>query len=137
MKFSVVVDSSVWIDFFNQKSSSQIEIIKSQLPNYSEYSPFVILPIILQEILQGIEDDRQHTLVGNVLSGLERLEINQFLYAEKAADLYRYLRKKGVTVRKANDCLLAAVCIDYQFDILHNDKDFDNIAKYTSLKIYK
>ena len=137
MKFSVVVDSSVWIDFFNQKSSSQIEIIKSQLLNYSEYSPFVILPIILQEILQGIEDDRQHTVVGNVLSGLERLEINQFLYAEKAADLYRYLRKKGVTVRKANDCLIAAVCIDYQFDILHNDKDFDNIAKYTSLKIYK
>ena len=137
MKFSVVVDSSVWIDFFNQKSSSQIEIIKSQLPNYSEYSPFVILSIILQEILQGIEDDRHHTVVGNVLSGLERLEINQFLYAEKAADLYRYLRKKGVTVRKANDCLIAAVCIDYQFDILHNDKDFDNIAKYTSLKIHK
>ena len=137
MKFSVVVDSSVWIDFFNQKSSSQIEIIKSQLSNYSEYSPFVILPIILQEILQGIEDDRQHIVVGDVLSGLERLEINQFLYAEKAADLYRHLRKKGVTVRKANDCLIAAVCIDYQFDILHNDKDFDNIAKYTSLKIYK
>ena len=137
MKFSVIVDSSVWIDFFNQKSSSQIEIIKSQLSIYSEYSLFVILPIILQEILQGIEDDRQHTVVGNVLSGLERLEINQFLYAEKAADLYRYLRKKGVTVRKANDCLIAAVCIDYQFDILHNDKDFDNIAKYTSLKIHK
>ena len=137
MKFSVIVDSSVWIDFFNQKSSSQIEIIKSQLSIYSEYSLLVILPIILQEILQGIEDDRQHTVVGNVLSGLERLEINQFLYAEKAADLYRYLRKKGVTVRKANDCLIAAVCIDYQFDILHNDKDFDNIAKYTSLKIYK
>ena len=137
MKFNVVVDSSVWIDFFNQKSSSQIEIIKSQLSIYSEYSLLVILPIILQEILQGIEDDRQHTVVGNVLSGLERLEINQFLYAEKAADLYRYLRKKGVTVRKANDCLIAAVCIDYQFDILHNDKDFDNIAKYTSLKIYK
>ena len=136
MKFSVV-DSSVWIDFFNKKTSPQIEIIKYQLANYSEYSPFLLLPIILQEILQGIENDKQYELIKDLLSGIEKLEIDQFLYAEKSANLYRFLRRKGVTIRKANDCLIAAVCIDYDFEIIHSDKDFDKIAAYTSLKIYK
>jgi predicted nucleic acid-binding protein len=136
MKFSLV-DTSVWIDFFNKKTNPQIELVKNQLSTYRENSPFIILPIILQEILQGIENDKQYVLIKEVLLGLEKLEIDSFLYAEKAADLYRFLRKKGVTIRKPNDCLIAAVCIDYKYPIIHNDKDFFSIAKYTSLKIYK
>ncbi len=136
MKISVV-DSSVWIDFFNKKTTPQIEIVKSSLYTSTKHSPFIILPIIYQEILQGIDNDKQYYLVKQVLLGLEMIEIDQVLYAEKAADLYRNLRRKGVTIRKANDCFIAAVCIDYKFPIIHNDKDFDNIAKHTSLKIYK
>ncbi len=136
MKFNLV-DSSVWIDFFNKKTTPQIEIVKSKLINYTEFSPFVILPIIVQEILQGIDNDKQYSLVKEVLLGLEKIEIDHYFYAEKAADLYRNLRRKGVTIRKANDCFIAAVCIDYKFPIIHSDKDFDNIAKHTSLKIYK
>jgi predicted nucleic acid-binding protein len=132
-----VVDSSVWIDFFNKKTTPQIEIVKSSLYTSTKKSPFGIMPIIYQEILQGIDNDKQYALVKEVLLGLEMIDIDQFLYAEKAADLYRYLRRKGVTIRKANDCLIAAVCIDFKYPIIHNDKDFDNIAKYTSLKIYK
>jgi predicted nucleic acid-binding protein len=132
-----VVDSSVWIDFFNKKTTPQIEIVKSSLYTSTKKSPFGIMPIIYQEILQGIDNDKQYSLVKEVLLGLEMIDIDQFLYAEKAADLYRYLRRKGVTIRKANDCLIAAVCIDFKYSIIHNDKDFDNIAKYTSLKIYK
>ncbi len=136
MKISVV-DSSVWIDFFNKKTTPQIEIVKSNLYISTKSSPFVILPIIYQEILQGIDNDKQYYLVKEVLLGLEMIEIDQFLYAEKAADLYRNLRRKGVTIRKANDCFIAAVCIDYKYPIIHNDKDFGNIAKHTTLKIYK
>ncbi len=132
-----VVDSSVWIDFFNKKTTPQIEIVKSSLYTSTKKSPFGIMPIIYQEILQGIDNDKQYSLVKEVLFGLEMIDIDQFLYAEKAADLYRCLRRKGVTIRKANDCLIAAVCIDFKYPIIHNDKDFDNIAKYTSLKIYK
>jgi predicted nucleic acid-binding protein len=132
-----VVDSSVWIDFFNKKTTPQIEIVKSKLYTSTKRSPFGIMPIIYQEILQGIDNDKQYSLVKEVLLGLEMIDLDQFLYAEKAADLYRYLRRKGVTIRKANDCLIAAVCIDFKYQIIHNDKDFDNIAKYTSLKIYK
>ena len=55
----------------------------------------------------------------------------------KADRLYRTLRRKGFTIRKANNCLIAALCIEFDIPVFHNDKDFDNIAKHTSLKIYK
>ena len=58
-------------------------------------------------------------------------------FSIKAARLYRTLRRKGITIRKANDCLIAALSIEFDIPIFHNDKDFDNIAKHTSLKIYK
>ena len=54
-----------------------------------------------------------------------------------AASLYRNVRALGIAIRKQNDCLIAAICINNNIPLLHNDKDFDNIAKYTSLKIYK
>lgn len=134
---NIVVDSSVWIDFFNKKTSHQIEELKSILLNVSSKSPFNILPIIIQEVLQGIEDNKLYLIVKENLFGLELVEFDHYEMATSAADLYRFLRKKGVTIRKANDCLIAAVCLHYKFEIIHKDKDFDNIAKHTSLKIYK
>ncbi len=134
---NVVVDSSVWIDFFNKKTSYQIEELKGILLNVSSKSPFSILPIIIHEVLQGIEDNKLYSIVKENLFGLELVDFDHYEMAISAADLYRSLRKKGVTIRKANDCLIAAICIQNNFSLLHNDKDFDNIAKYTSLKIYK
>ena len=133
----IIVDSSVWIDFFNKKASPQIEELKAILLNASSKSPFNILPIIMQEVLQGIEDNKLYSIVKENLFGLDLVELNNYEMAISAADLYRFLRKKGVTIRKENDCLIAAICIQNNFSLLHNDKDFDNIAKYTSLKIYK
>lgn len=134
---NIVVDSSVWIDFFNKKASPQIEELKNILINASSKSPFNILPIIMQEVLQGIEENKLYAIVKENLFGLDLVELNNYEMAISAADLFRFLRKKGVTIRKANDCLIAAICIKNNFSLLHNDKDFDNIAKYTSLKIYK
>ena len=57
--------------------------------------------------------------------------------AVEAASLFRFLREKGVTIRKPNDCLIAVICILNSIELVHNDKDFTNIAKHTSLKIYK
>lgn len=133
----IIVDSSVWIDFFNSKASAQIEDLKSVLINAASKSPFNILPVIMQEVLQGIEDDKFYTIVKENLFGLDLVEFDHYEMVIRAADLYRFLRKKGVTIRKANDCLIASICIQNNFSLLHNDKDFDNIAKYTSLKIYK
>ena len=131
-----VVDSSVWIDFFNNKSSTQIEKVKSLIPTTAAKGFIYILPVILQEVLQGIQDDKLYPIVEENLFGFKMIEYNGYELALKAADLYRFLRKKGLTIRKANDCLIAAICIENNFSIIHNDKDFDNIAKHTALSIY-
>jgi len=134
---SLVVDSSVWIDFFNKKTSPQIEDLKYLLFNYHVSSPLIILPVIMQEILQGIENQRFYNTVKENLQGLKYLNYDPYLFAVSSAELYRVLKTKGITVRKANDCLIASLCIENNFQLMHNDKDFDNIAKHTSLKIYK
>ena len=133
----LVVDSSVWIDFFNKKSSIQINELNRALSSSSSRSPFNILPVIMQEVLQGIVDKKLYDFVKENLFGFDLVEYDNYEMAISAADLFRFLRLKGVTIRKANDCLIAAICIQNKFSLLHNDKDFNNIAKYTSLKIYK
>ncbi len=133
----LVVDSSVWIDFFNKKTSPQIEKIKEFiLADFTE-SRILILPVILQEVLQGIQDDKAYSIIKETIQGFNYPQFEIYHTAIKAADLFRFLRKKGITIRKANDCLIAAICIEMDLKLMHNDKDFDNIAKYTSLKIYK
>ena len=132
-----VVDSSVWIDFFNKKSSKNIEKVIELMYAPTVKNSIIIVPVILQEILQGIRDDKQYELVSVIIHGFEFIEFDPYEYAIKAADLFRELQKKGITIRKANDCLIAAFCIDLNISLIHNDRDFDNIAKHTSLKIYK
>jgi len=134
---NLVVDSSVWIDFFNKKTSIQIEELKELLFKYHVASPVTILPVIMQEVLQGIQNQRLYNIIKENLQGLEYLNYDPYFFAISSAELYRLLKTKGVTVRKANDCLIASICIENNFQLMHNDKDFDNIAKHTSLKIYK
>jgi predicted nucleic acid-binding protein len=97
----------------------------------------LILPVILQEVLQGIRKDKLFNSIVETLIPLEFISYHQIEMSIAAASLYRNLKTKGVTIRKPNDCLIAAICIANNIPLLHNDKDFDNIAKYTSLKIYK
>ena len=97
----------------------------------------VIPPIIIQEILQGIKEIRLLHFVQDSLLGFHFLNYDAYEAAFEAAALYRLLRAKGVTVRTSNDCLIAWFCIANNFSIHHNDKDFNNIAKHTTLKIYK
>jgi predicted nucleic acid-binding protein len=133
----LVVDSSIWVDFFNKKTSVEIEHLKSLLLSIQWSSPVIILPVIMQEVLQGIEKDKHYNIIKENLQGFEYIEYNPYEFSIKAAEIYRGLRRKGITIRKANDCLIAALCIEYNIPLFHNDKDFDNIAKHTSLKIYK
>jgi predicted nucleic acid-binding protein len=128
-----IIDTSVWIDYFNaiinSKTDNVVELIKS--------NEVLILPVILQEVLQGIRKDKLFNSIVETLIPLEFISYHQIEMSIAAASLYRNLKTKGVTIRKPNDCLIAAICIANNISLLHNDKDFDNIAKYTSLKIYK
>ena len=131
----VIVDRSIWIDFFNKKTSPQIEHLRTVILTETINSPVIILPVIMQEVLQGIENDRFFNTIKENLRGLDYIDYEIYESSIKAAQLYRYLRRKGVTIRKANDCAIAALCIEFDLPLFHSDKDFDNIAKHTSLKI--
>ena len=129
----VLADTSVWIDFLNDVKQPHVETFAVQLSN----SIICICPPILHEVLQGIRDDAMHQQMKEYLLGLEVLSIDPVKAAIEAAAMYRHLRKKGVTIRKSNDCLIAHYAINSRIELLHNDADFDHIAKHTALLIFK
>ncbi len=127
----IVVDTTVWVDWFKGVISPQTNRVALYLTqNY----PIWIAPVILQEILQGVRDDKQYELIKSSLLALNQFQLESFVMAAGAADLYRTLRKKGITIRKANDCLIAHYALVTNVVLLHNDSDFDLIASITSLK---
>ena len=128
-----VVDTSIWVDYLNKKAVAETILINS----FIDKNELVTLPIILQEVLQGIKEDTIFNTVKAAFLSFKKVEYNNMETALNAALLYKFLRSKGATIRKPNDCLIACICIENNFQLLHNDRDFDNIAKHTSLKIYK
>ncbi len=133
MTNGTIIDSTVWIDYFNNVINDKTNAADKLLENRFA----IILPVILQEILQGIRNRETFDSIRWLMLSLEFFQYDAVQAAIDAASLYRFLKIKGVTVRKPNDCLIAIICINNNIPLLHNDKDFDNIAKHTSLKIYK
>ena len=96
----------------------------------------VLCGIILTEILQGIADDTTHRRVRRYLVPLILLPMPEAVFV-RAADIYRRLRKQGTTIRKTNDCIIAATVLEHHCRLLHNDKDFAAIARDYPLKVVK
>ncbi len=90
--------------------------------------------VILTEVLQGIRSDSDHRKTREYLSDLIYLPMRRGVFL-RAAELYRALRKQGVTIRKPVDCMIASVAIEYALPLLHNDPDFDQIAKHSELAL--
>ncbi len=128
----ILVDTSVWIDALNGKINKQTKKLLSLI---EKDISVVICPVIVQEILQGIKDEKQFREVKENLTGFELLNLDSLTAAYGAADLYRSIRKKGITIRKSNDCLIAFYAIHHKARLLHNDKDFVRIAKNSSLSV--
>jgi len=91
---------------------------------------------VLTEILQGIADDTAHRRVRRYLRPLLMLPMSETVFV-RAAAIYRRLRKKGITIRKTNDCIIAATALEHHCQLLHNDKDFIPIEKHFPLKVVK
>ena len=128
-----IVDTSVWIGYFNAVIDERTNFAADFIENNELY----ILPVILQEVLQGIRDEKNFFTTKKAFLQHPFVSYNEIEMAIEAASLFRFLKIKGITIRKPNDCLIAVICIKNNLSLLHNDKDFDNIAKHTSLKIYK
>ncbi len=127
----ILVDTSVWIDFFSDRNLPHVATLEQFI---QESDDLALCGIIMTEILQGIADDTSHRHVQRYLDPLIMLPMPQSVFI-KAADIYRKLRKKGITIRKTNDCIIAATALEHRCQLLHNDKDFIPIANHFPLKI--
>jgi predicted nucleic acid-binding protein len=130
---NIIVDTSVWIDFFNKKNVSPETILLKKLIEGNKQ--FYICPVIYQEILQGIRDDKLFEKIKKILLKYNMVNINVIEATNKAIDIYRTLRKKGRTIRKSIDCLIASYAIIGKMYLLHKYADFTEIANEFKLKI--
>lgn len=125
----MLVDTTIWIDFLHGKDSKQVKLLESIIANRDG---LFICGVILTEILQGISETKQYQTTKAALEPLSYLDMNQDTFL-LAADIYRMLRKKGITIRKTIDCMIGAVAIENKIPLLHNDKDFLPMAKHCGL----
>jgi len=128
----ILVDTTVWIDYFNGIENKQTESLDHILSEQS----VIIGDIILTEILQGFDSDKEFRLAKQALDPLDCVHLGGKSLAIKAASNFRFLRSKGVTIRKTVDMLIGSWCIEHEVELLHNDKDFDQIATQLPLQIY-
>ena len=126
----ILVDSSVWIDYFNGNVTPQTDWLDSALGN----EPIVIGDLILTEVLQGFQTDKDFKAAKKLLLHFPFMEMLGKELAIESALNYRYLRKRGVTVRKTIDVIIGTFCILHHFALLHDDRDFDPIEKYLKLE---
>jgi len=129
----ILVDTSVWVDFLRGVNSRQHRILHSLIENEEDIA---VTEIILTEILQGIKEDKNYQKVKDYLLEFPIHKPNATETYLKAAQIYRDCRKKGKTVRKTVDCIIAAICMENDLTLLHKDSDFELIESYTTLKCY-
>ena len=127
----ILVDSSVWVDYFRGKSTPQTD----KLDGLLGYESLAIGDLILAEVLQGFDSDRDFKAAQDLLTTLTVVQIGGLEIAILAAKNYRTLRRHGVTVRKTIDAMIATRCIKSGYDLLHSDRDFDAFAVHLGLSV--
>jgi predicted nucleic acid-binding protein len=150
---AVFVDSSVWIDHLRGAVTPGTRALRRLLdaldpdaldpdaldPDAGEDDPVEILvgDLVLLEVLRGVSDDRQYDATRSVLLAFPQVRIGGTVTALAAVDHDRGLRRRGITVRKAVDCLIAAWCIARRVPLLHADRDFAPFAEHCGLHEYE
>ena len=131
----MLIDSSAWIRAYQVKSSPHAYFIDQLL---EKNEPIFTCALVMQEVLQGFSDtnDFRDAYKAFRLYTFYAIE-NQKKAAIDAANIYRNCRKKGYTIRKPNDCMIALIALTYDLRLLHNDQDFDHIARLYPLKLVK
>jgi len=125
----ILVDSSVWIDYFNGRKTDKTDWLDSAIGN----KHIIVGDLILTEILQGFQSNNDFRTAKSLLLDFPFMEMVGQELAIKSALNYRFLRNKGVTVRKTIDVMIGTFCIHYQCSLLHDDRDFDPMEKYLKL----
>lgn len=129
----LIVDSSVWIDYFADRDTPQVRILDEAL----DQERVGLGNIILCEVLQGIRDEKQFEAVRRQLLNLHIFPVCSLQIAVQAARNYRRLRQEGITVRKTIDALIATFCIEGGHRLLHSDRDFDAFEQHLQLQVVR
>jgi len=127
----IFVDSSVWIDYFRGTSTSQAELLDSLLGS----EPLLIGDLVLAEVLQGFQNDRDFNKAKQLLTSFQTVNVVDTEIAIQAARNFRILRGHGVTVWKTIDTLIATRCLENGFVLLHSDKYFDPFEDHLGLRV--
>ncbi len=126
----LLVDSSVWIDYFNGNLTSETDYLDFALGKES----ILVGDVILGEVLQGFRNDRDFERALQALRLFPQVNLLGATVAIESSRRYRQLRKTGVTVRKTIDCFIATWCILNHVPLLHNDRDFDPFEQQLGLQ---
>jgi len=127
----IVVDTSVWIDFFADRPLPHVELL-AQLVD--DDAGLALTDVVLAEVLQGLRSDAVVRRVRRNLLAFDVVRLESLRDFERAASLYRSARQAGVTIRRTADCLIASVCVRDRLPILHADADFERLASCTPLR---
>ena len=126
----ILVDTSVWIDYFNGAENNYTNALDSAL----EEGTVAIGDLIFLEILQGFKNDRDFRSAKIILETLDQYEMFGHSMALKSAENYRALRKNGITIRKTADVIIATFCIENEIPLLFSDRDFIPFVEHLGLR---
>lgn len=125
----IVVDSSVWIDFLKGRNAPHVGRLRAMLGN----DEILVGDLMLCEVLQGLDSDRAAREVESLLRSFEVVPMAGDAIAVAAARNFRFLRRRGITVRKTIDLLIGTWCIENRRPLLHNDSDYHPMARHLGL----
>jgi len=125
----IMVDSSIWISYFNGDETPEVKYLDSILGIKS----LVIGDLILTEVLQGFRNGKDYKNAKRLFSSLPVCRLSNEMIALKSADNYRALRKQGITIRKTIDTIIATYCIENKIQLLFSDRDFKPFNKHLGL----
>ena len=128
----ILVDTSIWINYFNGKNSQETDLLDLALND----GTVAMGDLIFLEILQGFRDDKEFKRAKKSLSTLDQYELFGALMVHKCADNYRFLRKRGITIRKTIDLIIATFCIENKIPLLFSDKDYVPFIDLLKLEKY-
>jgi predicted nucleic acid-binding protein len=129
----IVIDTTVWIDFLEARDTP-FDLHLKELIERGEL--LGLTDLIYCEVLQGILDENKFRRTRNILRAYPILRMRGLRTFEHAVAIYRACRRRGFTIRKTADCLIAAACLEARAELYHNDRDLEAIAKVRGLKIY-
>ena len=127
----IVADTSVWIDYVRGLDARHTNILDYELL----YNRVITGDIIIAEFLQGFREDKDFLEAKKIMDSLEYRDFPGKEIALHAAENFRTLRKKGITVRKTIDVIIATFCIENGFELIHNDHDFDPMEEHLGLLV--